>query len=137
MSQPRIKVTLFPKRENVPCIFLETLVPTYQITGCHCPEQKSLYPGEGSIEVQRNTLVHNIHFLFYITLLPTRLRLRSSHHQGERYKRTYIHTYIVKQFFYEFRRCGSVRFTLHICSLVFASLMMVRSAPKPTGVNTT
>jgi hypothetical protein len=107
---------------------------TYQITGCHNPEQKSLYPEEGSTETQRNTLVHNI-----LILHPTCLRLRSSHHHGDKYKRTYIHTHIVKQhiFFYEFRRCGSVRFTLYICSRVSASLMMVRSAPKHTGVNTT
>jgi hypothetical protein len=81
-------------------MFLETLVPTYQIAGYNNPEQKSLYPEEGSTEIQRNTLVHNIYCLFYIILHPTCLRLRSSHHQGDKYKRTYIHAYIVKQQFF-------------------------------------
>jgi hypothetical protein len=63
----------------------------YHITEYHNPEQKSLYPEEGSIEIQIDKLVHNIYFLFYIILHPTCLRLRSSHHQGDKYKRTYIH----------------------------------------------
>ena len=130
MSQTRTKITLFPKKENVPCMLLEMLVPKYQMTGCHNPEQKSLYPEEGSTEIQQNTLVHYIYIyiyiyiytyihiyilfiLYYITSNMSSAQIEPS--TGRQYKRTYT----VKQHNFlrgsEMRKCKIYTVFLCIC----------------------